>query len=153
MTLFGLQLSFHWCTQEWVRVLLSLSGGEKVGVCVLSSINSTLWPTRPSAHPLLLVFPLVLPNTLVAWQYAHSLRSGCLHLSGLQLTPPSCRMYTQTHSSPTHTLCISLPSHVAVGQSQSFSSYILFSPQTRSEFTWWMWQVRFEHQHCWNLET
>lgn len=76
-------------------------GGEKVGVCVLSSINSTSWPTRPSAHPLLLVFPLVLPSTLVAWQYFHSLRSGCLGLRVLQLTPPSCRwadtLFSHTH--------------------------------------------------------
>lgn len=101
MTLFGRPLYFHWCTQEWVRVLLSLSRGEKVGVCVLSSINSTLWPTRPSAHPLLLIFPLVLPSTLVAWQYFHSLRSGCLGLRVLQLTPPSCRwadtLFSHTH--------------------------------------------------------
>lgn len=74
--------------------------GEKVGVCVLSSINSTLWPTRPSAHPLLLVFPLVLPSTLVAWQYFHSLRSGHRGLKVLQLTLPSSwagTLFTSTH--------------------------------------------------------
>lgn len=78
-----------------------------MGVCLLSSINLTLWPTRPSAHPLLLVFPLVLPSTLVAWQCFHSLRSGRLGLQCAAADPTLLLLgrhivYLHTHTHPMH---------------------------------------------------
>lgn len=104
-------------------LIIIITGGEKVGVYVLSSINSILWPTWPSAHPLR--FSLLCCQAL--WEpdntFTPSAQAVLVCVRCIWPHPPAIR---QTHCSPTHTLYISLPSHVAAGQSQSFALSINF---------------------------
>lgn len=124
MTLFGKQVSFHWYTQEWVRVLLSLSQGWIDGCLpplqhkfdfmthtTLRPSFTSCFSSRVAKHFGSLAM-LSLPQIGPSWS---AMRCSWPH-------PPAAG---QTHCSPTHThthtLCISPPSHADVGQSQSFS--------------------------------